>query len=233
MGFWSSLCSAVSKAFSPVVNAVSSVLQNSPLLQKLLPILGIAIPPPLDAIAVIAVQVLSTCMGKPENPEELGWQMNEADKKPEDFDSFDEYRSYLNENYPFDKSAFDAQTDEQKSACRYVGLCGTMQELKEAKGFELNPTSLGALAGAASALGWGNDTMKSFAQGMMDTLGGPGFNMLADYAKGNLGAEDMGKVEKGVGEGLSAAESSDSVEGFTRAAESAVEEQYREEKELS
>lgn len=72
MGFWSSLWSGVSKAFSPIVNAVSSVLQNSPMLQKLLPIIGIAIPPPLDAIAVIAVEVISACMGKPENPEELG-----------------------------------------------------------------------------------------------------------------------------------------------------------------
>ena len=150
MGFWSSLWSGVSKAFSPIVNAVSSVLQNSPMLQKLLPIIGIAIPPPLDAIAVIAVEVISACMGKPENPEELGWQMNEADKKPEDFDSFEEYKDYLDENYPFDKDAFDAQTDEQKAACRYVGMAGTMEELKGSKGFEINATSLGALAGAAS-----------------------------------------------------------------------------------
>ena len=225
MGFWSSLCGAVSKAFSPVVNAVSSVLQNSPMLQKLLPIIGIAIPPPLDAIAVIAVEVISACMGKPENPEELGWQMNEADKKPEDFDSFEEYKDYLDENYPFDKDAFDAQTDEQKSACRYIGMAGTMQELKEAKGFELTPASLGALAGAASMLGWSNDTMKTFAQGMLNTLDGPGFNMLADYAKGNLGAEDMGKVEKGVSNGLSEAGVSDSPEGFVNAAESSLQEQ--------
>ena len=164
-------------------------------------------------------------MGKPENPEELGWQMNEADKKPEDFDSFDEYKEYLDENYPFDKDAFDAQTDEQKAACRYVGMAGTMEELKESKGFEINATSLGALAGAASTLGWSNDTMKSFAQGMLNTLGGPGFNMLADYARGNLGAEDMSKVEKGVDNGLSEAGVSDSPEGFVNAAESSIQEQ--------
>ena len=98
MGFWSSLCSAVSKAFSPVVNAVSSVLQNSPLLQKLLPVLGIVIPPPLDIIAVVAIEVISACMGKPEKPDELGWQMNKADMKPEDFGSFEEYKAYLDEN---------------------------------------------------------------------------------------------------------------------------------------
>lgn len=231
MGWFSSLCSAVggalSKAFSPIVNAVSSVLQNSPMLQKLLPIIGIAIPPPLDAIAVIAVEVISACMGKPENPEELGWQMNEADKKPEDFDSFDEYKDYLDENYPFDKDAFDAQTDEQKSACRYVGMCGTMEELRDATNgeFRLNPTSLGVLAGAASSLGWSNDTMKSFANGMLSIIGGPGFNMLADYAKGNLGAEDMSKVEKGVDNGLSEAGVGDSRDGVVSAMESHLQEQ--------
>lgn len=225
MGFWSSLCSAVSKAFSPVVNAVSSVLQNSPMLQKLLPIIGIAIPPPLDAIAVIAIEVISACMGKPENPDELGWQMNEADKKPEDFDSFDEYKEYLNENYPFDKDAYEAQTDDQKSACRYLGMAGTMQELSETtKGeFNLNPMSLGVLAGAASTLGWSNDTMRSFTQGMMKNLGGPGFNMLADYAKGNLGAEDMGKVEKAVSEGAERAGVNDSPSGIQQAMASAGE----------
>ena len=225
MGFWSSLCSAVSKAFSPVVNAVSSVLQNSPMLQKLLPIIGITIPPPLDAIAVIAIEVISACMGKPENPDELGWQMNEADKKPEDFDSFDEYKEYLNENYPFDKDAYEAQTDDQKSACRYLGMAGTMQELSETtKGeFNLNPMSLGVLAGAASTLGWSNDTMKSFTQGMMANLSGPGFNMLADYAKGNLGAEDMGKVEKAVSEGAERAGVNDSLSGIQQAMASAGE----------
>ena len=223
MGFWSSLCSAVSKAFSPVVNAVSSVLQNSPMLQKLLPIIGIAIPPPLDAIAVIAIEVISACMGKPENSDELGWQMNEADKKPEDFDSFDEYKEYLNENYPFDKDAYEAQTDDQKSACRYLGMAGTMQELSETtKGeFNLNPMSLGVLAGAASTLGWSNDTMRSFTQGMMTNLSGPGFNMLADYAKGNLGAEDMGKVEKAVSEGAERAGVNDSPSGIQQAMASA------------
>lgn len=223
MGFWSSLCGAVSKAFSPVVNAVSSVLQNSSLIQKLLPILGMVLPPPLDIIAVVAVEVLSACLGKPENPDELGWQMNEADKKPEDFDSFEEYREYLDENYPFDKDAFDAQTDEQKSACRYLGMCGTIQELKESKGFEINPTSLGVLAGAASTLGWNNDTMKSFAQGMLTSVGGPGFNMLADYAKGNLGAEDAGKVEKAVANGTNEAGVNDSTQSVADAMRSSCE----------
>lgn len=224
MGFLSDLCSGVSKALSPVVDAVSKVLQNSELMQKVMPMLMSVIPPPYDAIAFVALEVISACMGKPENPEELGWQMNEADKKPEDFNSFDEYREYLNEKYPFDKDAFDAQTDEQKAACRYVGMAGTMQELKESKGFEINAASLGALAGMASTLGWSNDTMKSFTNGMLSSLGGPGFNMLGDYVKGNLGAEDMGKVEQCIDNGLSEANVNDSRSGVVSAMEASLQE---------
>ena len=65
--------------------------------------------------------------------------------------------------------------------------------------------------------------MRSFTQGMMKNLGGPGFNMLADYAKGNLGAEDMGKVEKAVSEGAERAGVNDSPSGIQQAMASAGE----------
>ena len=49
--------------------------------------------------------------------------------------------------------------------------------------------------------------------------------MLADYAKGNLGAEDMGKVEKGVDNGLSEAGVSDSRDGVMSAVGASLKEQ--------
>lgn len=212
MGFWSNLWSGVSKAFSPVVNAVSAVLQNSPLLQKLMPMLGVVIPPPFDIVAVVALEVISASLGKPENPDELGWQMNQADKKPEDFESFDEYKEYLDKEYPFDRDAFEAQTDEQKAACRYVGIAGTMEELKSAKGFELNATALGVLAGAATTLGWSEKTMRAFTDGMFQSIGGAGLNSLADFAKGALDAVASGKMDEAVGAGVKEAGVSDTVE---------------------
>ena len=220
MGFWSSLWSGISKVCSPIINAVSSVLQNSPLMQKLMPVLMAVIPPPLDAIAFVALEAISAAMGKPENPDELGWQMNEADKKPEDFDSFEEYREYLDEEYPFDKEAFDAQTDEQKSACRYIGMAGTMEELRTAKdGLEFNPATLGVLAGAATSLRWDPATLKSFTEGLMTSLNGAGvsINSLGDFAKGNLGAGETGKFEQAVEEGTKMAGVGDSSSAVTDA----------------
>jgi len=225
MGFWSSLWSGISKACQPIANAVSNVLQNSPLMQKLMPMLMAVIPPPFDAIAFVALEVLSAAMGKPENPDELGWQMNEADKKPEDFGSFDEYREYLDKEYPFDRDAFAAQTDEQKLACRYVGMSGVAAELENANGFKLNPMALGTLAGACSAMGWDQKMVSDFSRGMMTSLRGDAgrlFNMLGDFAKGELNSVDAAKVSDGIKNGLKASGSSDSVAGFEKAMDRSV-----------
>jgi len=225
MGFWSSLWSGISKACAPIANAVSNVLQNSPLMQKLMPMLMAVIPPPFDAIAFVALEVLSAAMGKPENPDELGWQMNEADKKPEDFGSFDEYREYLDKEYPFDRDAFNAQTDEQKLACRYVGMAGVSTELENSNGFKLNPMALGTLAGACSAMGWDKQAITDFSRGMMSALGSDAvrlFNQLGDFAKGELNSADAAKVSEGISGGLKASGVSDSVSGFSTAMDHAV-----------
>lgn len=142
MGLFSSIGNALKSAFT----SISSVLQNSPLMQKLLPILAVVIPPPLDAVAVIALQVIGEALGTKENPDELGYQMQKADMRPEDFASFKEYKEYLDEHYPFDQEAFDNMSPEERTACRYVGTAGMLQELKEANGFEISPEALGKLA---------------------------------------------------------------------------------------
>ena len=191
MGFWSSLGSAISSFFS----GISNVLKNSPLLQTLLPILAVALPPPLDAIAVVAIQAIAASMGVEEKPDELGWQMNEADKKPEDFGSFKEYKEYLDREYPFDQEMFDALSEEQKTACRYIGMAGTMQEVKEAKGFEITPGTLGVLARGAASLKWDDAQIGAFAKGMSTSLLGSGVASLGDVESLAKGTLDTGKID--------------------------------------
>ena len=205
----SSLWSGVSKAFAPIASAFAPVLQNSPLMQKLMPILAVVIPPPFDVIAVVALEVISATMGKPENPEELGWQMNMADKKPEDFDSVDDYRAYLDKEYPFDADAFNAQTDEQKAACRYAGMAGVVHELSGMKDLDpkLTPAALGVLAGTATSLGWSPETTKAFTQGLLTAFGGSGalLNQLGSFGKGELSVDGESKIEDGIKAGAKAA----------------------------
>ena len=185
MGFWSGLWNGIKS----IASSISNVLKNSALMQTLMPILSVVIPPPFDAIAVVAIMAISASMGVEENPDELGWQMNEADKKPEDFGSFKEYKEYLDREYPFDKEKFDSLSQEQKMACRYIGMAGAMAELKEAKGFEITPESLGIIVKGAASLKWDDAQIGAFAKGLSVSLANSGAASLADVsalAKGNL-----------------------------------------------
>jgi len=185
MGFWSGLWNGIKS----IASSISNVLKNSALMQTLMPILSVVIPPPFDAIAVVAIMAISASMGVKENPDELGWQMNEADKKPEDFGSFKEYKEYLDREYPFDKEKFDSLSQEQKMACRYIGMVGTMAELKESKGFEITPESLGIIVKGAASLKWDDAQIGAFAKGLSVSLANSGATSLADVgalAKGKL-----------------------------------------------
>ena len=200
MGFWNGLWNGIKS----IGSAISNVLKNSELINKLLPILSVVIPPPLDVIAVVAIMAISAAMDVEENPDELGWQMNEADKKPEDFDSFKEYKEYLDREYPFDREKFDALSDEQKMACRYVGMAGTMQEVKEAKGFELTPESLGILVKGAASLKWDEAQIGAFAKGLSVSLAGSGGASLGDVeslAKGTLNPDKFDSVSDAISAG--------------------------------
>ena len=191
MGFWSGVWNGIKS----IGSAISNVLKNSELMNKLLPILSVVIPPPFDVIALVAIMAISASMGVEENPDELGWQMNEADKKPEDFDSFKEYKEYLDREYPFDKEKFDALSEEQKMACRYIGMVGTMTELKESKGFEITPESLGVIVKGAKSLGWDEAQIGAFAKGVSISLANSGTASLADVVALAKGILDPGKQE--------------------------------------
>lgn len=217
MGFMSDMWDGVKDFLAPVVSAVSSVLRNSELMQKLMPMLMVAIPPPWDVVACVVIEVLSVTLGNPENPEQLGWQMNEADKKPEDFDSFAEYRAYLDEEFPFHRESFEALSDYQKAACRYAGMAGTIHELSEATDFRFKPASLPLLVGCASKLGWSNDALRVFTQHTVQTLGSGALDMLVGYASGTLDPEVAERVGKAVSAGVREAKVGDSAADVTRA----------------
>jgi len=222
------LFSGIKNFFSSIGNAISSVLRDSPLMQKILPILALVIPPPLDIVAYVAIQAISSAMGVEENPDELGWQMNEADVKPEDFKSFAEYREYLNKEYPFDAEKYESLSRDQKSACRYLGLAGTMEELKQSKGFEITPTTLGILATGAASMKWDNPQIEAFAKGMAQSLSANGIQSLSpveQLAKGTLAPEKQDATLSAIGAGLSTADVEQTVDEVREALQESVNEE--------
>jgi len=198
----------IKEFFTGLWRGISNVLRDSDLMQKLLPMLGVAIPPPWDLVVVVAVEAISAALGTEEKPDELGWQMNQADKKPEDFGSFKEYKEYLDKNYPFDEERYAYLTDEEKTMCRYIGLAGTMKELKESKGFELTPESLGILVKGVASLKWDDAQIGAFAKGMTTSLLGSGIASLGDIeslAKGTLDPDREAAISGAIGTGAKAA----------------------------
>lgn len=204
MGFWSSLWNGVKEVASGIGKAISSVLSTSPLMKNLLPILAVVIPPPLDAIACVAVMGIASAFGVKSNPDELGCQMNEADMKPEDFETFADYKAYLDREYPFDAAKYEALSPDQKLACRYTGIIGLMEELHQSKGFKISPMTLGILAAGAAQCKWTEPQIKGFAEGMartMEVSGGRDMSSVEGLAKGGLAADDWTTVRNAVEKG--------------------------------
>ena len=200
MGFWSGLWNGIKS----IANSISMVLKESPLVRSLVTTLAAALPPPFDVVAVIAVEALAASAGVQEKPEELGFQMNEADKKPEDFGSFKEYKEYLDREYPFDQEKFDKLSDEQKAACRYVGMAGTIQEVQEAKNLELNPEALGVLVKGIAGFKWSDQQINAFAHGLGTSLSSSGnasFEDIGALAKGSLNPDKWDSVEGAISAG--------------------------------
>lgn len=201
MSFLESLVSGVSSLFS----GISSVLSNSPLMSALLPVLAVVIPPPLDIVAVVAVSLLASVLsGKNEDPERLGWQMNEADKKPEEFNSFKEYRAYLDEKFPVDEKRFNAMNENQRAECRYYGMAGLMTQMRES-GLDVSAEALGMFARAKSALQMDDSTLGTFVKDIGVNLKNEGKSSLdpiTDAVKGTISSEDYDIMTKSINEAM-------------------------------
>lgn len=206
--FVGGVCDAVKSAFSvaakvltPIVQkavaCIAPILQNSELMQKLVPLLAVVIPPPYDVVAVFVVEVICALCGKEEKPEELGYQMNEADKSPDDFESFEMYREYLDEKFPFEREKFDALSEAQKSACRLTGIAGALQDIKESTGKDIDPNVIGALSHLAKDKLLEGDALKGFIEKMYGRLAGEGLDpiqTIADYTKQEIAPDDFDKL---------------------------------------
>lgn len=231
MGWFSGLCSAIgsfvggvcsavkgtfsaaAKVLTPIVqkaiSCIAPVLQNSVLMQKLVPLLAVAIPPPFDIVAVGVVETLCALCGKNEKPQELGYQMNEADKSPEDFESFEKYREYLDEHVPFDRGKFEALSDEQKSACRFAGIAGALLDVKEATGKDIDPNAIGALSHLAKAKLLEGDSLESFVKALYGKLEDGGLDpikTIADYTRQAIAPNDYDTLLKSCEDALAKSE---------------------------
>lgn len=124
--------SAICGALGGVVGALGSTFCTS--LAAGITALGVG-----DVIAVIMVvaKVVSWIAEKlgltteDEQPEDLGMKAEQADKKPEDFDSIEEYIKYLREEVEIDKDKMEKLSPEEKAKYAAVGSAILVQGIEE------------------------------------------------------------------------------------------------------
>jgi len=140
MGFWSSLWSGVkslaSKAVSVVSNAIKKV--GEVVVEGAKKLLEFEIEK--LKLIVTVIDTIGKMLGiiKPEEDvEELGDKAMRADKKPEDFDSFNDYIEYLRNEISSSKEELEKLPLEERLARRAIGSAILSKAISERKSLEI------------------------------------------------------------------------------------------------
>jgi len=144
MGFWSglgSVCSTIGSAISGACSVVSSAISSigDALGRGALSLLGLN--PTIIEAVIAVVQIVAQLLGvtkEDESPEELGDKAVRSDKKPENFNTTEEYITYLREDVDFDQEEFDKLSDEEKLARSAIGTAISMKGISEKKDFAIS-----------------------------------------------------------------------------------------------
>lgn len=149
MGFISSVCGIVGSAVSSACSAIGSTCSAiggalftgtrgiGTLATGLVgSIVAVTLPEILIAIQVIGtiVSAVAEALGlknKEETPEELGMKAEEAEKKPEDFESTEAYVEYLRKEVEVDKEKLNNLKDEDKIKYAAIGSSLYIKTIEE------------------------------------------------------------------------------------------------------
>ena len=205
MSLWSSLGSAISSGISAVCSLGSSLCSG---LSKVGSYLGGAIGRGLeglgkffirmpevsiiDVIEVIAIIVteIGKILGLDEedSTEEIGFKALDADKKPENFDSIEQYIKYLKEEIELDKEKFNEMSQEQKLACNAIGSIIIAKGISENKGIEIGPDFLVEAAKQKMEPREAEIYIDRFKENNLELK-------LTDYLKCDLPIEEMKRID--------------------------------------
>lgn len=183
MGFFSaigSVCSAVCSAVSSFCSGVGSAIMGG--LGSLAPAIV-----PWIAVAVKVISFLAELFAeKPreEKPEELGMKAEQADKKPEDFDSINEYIEYLRQEIKVDAAKLENLSEEERMKYQAVGLGLYVKNIEEKQDMKLDPTFLKVVPEMIN-LGYSAQDIGNLMQSMKKN-GVSDMKMYPEFMKGEL-----------------------------------------------
>lgn len=133
MGFFSGIVAGIGSALSSVCSSVGGWLSTSfpsigrfastvlDIGKKALGLEPLGIFRAISTVISGIAEFLGLKQKEEDSPEELGLKMEQADKKPEDFSSTEEYIRYLHKEIELDKEKMNALSTEEKAAYTTVG----------------------------------------------------------------------------------------------------------------
>lgn len=154
MGIFSSLGSALSSFGSAICSGISSLCSTiggalftgakgiASLATGIIgTTIGLTLPEILVAVKVIGVVVSAVAeilgLKDSESPEEIGMKAEEANKKPEDFDSTEKYIEYLRNEVSIDKEKLNALSTEDKIKYSAIGTSICIKGIEEQYGMNM------------------------------------------------------------------------------------------------
>ena len=183
MGLFSaigSVCSALCSAVSSVCSSIGGAIMGG--IGSLAPVIS-----PWLSIAVAVISVLAeifTEKPKEEEPEELGMKAEQADKKPEDFDSINDYIEYLRQEIKVDDAKLENLSEEERMKYQAVGLGLYVKNIEEKQGMKLDPAFLKVVPEMIN-LGYTAQDIGNLMQSMKKN-GVSDMKMYPEFMKGEL-----------------------------------------------
>ena len=141
MSFWSSLGSTISSFVFEVVSgvvlgAIKSV--GKAVVETAKEFLQVGIDKLKTVVEILEIIAKALGIIKPEeDAEELGDKAMRADKKPEDFDSINEYIEYLRNEIKSSREEFEKLSPEERLARKAVGSALLAKAIEEKKSLEI------------------------------------------------------------------------------------------------
>lgn len=142
----SAICSAVGSLCSKIGGAVMGGVSS--LVSAIAPVIGPVLGPAIKDILSVFVVVISflaelfTDKPEEEKPEEIAMKAEQADKKPENFDSINDYLEYLRNEVKLDPADLEKLTPEKRQTYQLVGLGLYIKNIEEQQGVKLDPDFL-------------------------------------------------------------------------------------------